>query len=167
MFYTVCTASDLFLFTLGFTLFLQILQLLQVLKCNKKISVFAATLKASADMMSSFFIAFVCVQMTFGLLAYQLFCSGDWRYRNFLQTMYSQFSTMLGKFNIGALIEIAGTSSRLFFLSYTGVTIFLMLNMMVSILMENYADATSGKIEVGNDHLVGQFFLRKIFGQDT
>ena len=137
-FYAVAAWSDAFLYILGFTLFLQIIQFLSALKFNQKLAAFFATLQKSSSHLVSFAVIFICAQIVFGTTAYCLFGRGLFNYRTFLYTMYSQLTGMLGKFNTGAMFNVAGWTSRIFFLAYSFTMVFILLNVLVAILTDSY-----------------------------
>lgn len=162
-FYDVTTASDMFLYLLGFTLFLQIMQYLPLLEFNEKLASFFATLKKSRSHLVSFAVIFVCAQMLFGTTAYFLFGHSLYNYRNFLQTMYSQTTAMLGKFNTGAMFNAAGWTSRILFFAYSFTMVYLLLNILVAILTDSYNETKN--MNFSENYELLQLLINKLLGR--
>ena len=137
-FSAVVAWGDAFVYILGFTLFLQIIQFLSLLKFNQKLAAFFATLRKSSSHLISFACIFVCAQIVFGTTAYCIFGQHLFNYRNFLYTMYSQLTAMLGMFNTGAMFNAAGWTSRIFFFAYSFTMIYILLSVLVAILTDSY-----------------------------
>lgn len=150
----------MFLYMLGFTLFLQILEFLSILKFNEKLAAFFATLRKSGSHLLSFACIFVCAQMLFGITAYCLFGQSLYSYRSFLDTIYSQMTAMLGKFNTGAMFNAAGWTSRIFFFVYSFTMVYLLLNMLVAILTDSYHETRN--IDFSESYQLLQLLIDKV-----
>ena len=162
-FYAVAAWGDAFTYLLAFTLFLQILEFLALLKFNEKLASFFAVLRESSSHLVSFACIFICAQMLFGTTAYLLFGQKMYNYRNFLHTMYSQLTAVLRKFNSGAMFNTAGWTSRIFLFTCSFTMVYLLLSVLVAILTDSYRETKKRDITEASELL--QLLINKILGR--
>ena len=77
----VTLADDMFVYLIGFMLFLQILQLAQVFKFNRSLGVFGGTLKHAISDLASFGVVIFIIFMAFLMVNYMYYGRDLWNYR--------------------------------------------------------------------------------------
>ena len=82
---------------LGILVFLVSLKLLRLIRYNKQVVVFSRTLKASANLLSSFMVVFVIGFVAFLHFGMLIFETGSVKYSSFLRATYFQLVLVLGK----------------------------------------------------------------------
>ncbi|XP_046579125.1 polycystic kidney disease protein 1-like 2 [Haliotis rubra] len=128
--------DDVFTCMQGFLLFLAMLKLLRLIRFNTKITQLSTTLKKSVGPIVNFLIVFSIVFFAFTQFAYLVFGPQSSEYFSFVTSMETLFSMLLMKVNIEEIIMADDILGPLFLFTFTLVVIFILVNMLLSILNE-------------------------------
>ena len=79
----IILVDEMFLYFIGFTLFIQILQLLEVFKFNTSLAHLYGTMKYSLEDLFGILLAFVGIFLGFSVLYYDIYGTLLWDYRYF------------------------------------------------------------------------------------
>lgn len=147
-FNSVVMVDEVFINLIGAALFLQILQLLWVLKFNKTLAELSATIGHSMEYLKSFFVSLLVIFVAFAMVAHHMYGTELWNYRDFLHVCYSQLISILGKFDANELVLVGGDFGRVVFMSYQLTLLYIFINLLIAIINETLADIHGGKIHV-------------------
>ena len=120
--------------------FLACIKAIKLLQYNQTISLLACTLKGSAKPLAAFFIVFFIFFMAFTTFAYLLFMSTLGDYRNFMTATESVLSLLLGAFSFGEIETAQPILGPVWFLLIMLFGVMYIMNVMLSIIMETYAE---------------------------
>ena len=163
----VIMVDEMFINCIGAALFLQILQLLWVLKFNRSLAELASTITCSMRYLKSFFLSFFIIFTAFAMVAYHIYGVELWNYRDYLHACYSQLISILGKFDTNEIVSVGGTFGRIIFMVYQLILLYIFINLLVAILNETIGDIRSGQIEVKSEDEVFDILIEKLgWGRD-
>ena len=158
----VIMVDDMFIDCIGAALFLQILQLLWVLKFNRSLAELASVITCSMKYLKSFFVSFVIIFTAFAMVAYHIYGVELWNYRDYLHSVYAQLISILGKFDTNEIATVGGSFGRVVFMFYQLIMLFLFINLLVAILNDTIGDIRSGQIEVESQDEVFDLLIEKL-----
>ncbi|KAH9518592.1 hypothetical protein Btru_005724 [Bulinus truncatus] len=151
-FQTLAMWDQLFAIMAAFSSFLSTLQVLHLLRFNKRMSILGATMKLSATDLAPFSIVFAIVILAFASFCVLTFGSFLTDYRNVLQTLESLMLVSLGKFDYESLYEVSPILTPVFILLYMTCVIFLLINFLITILMDSFAQVRDDVNKQPNDY---------------
>ncbi|KAJ9464875.1 Polycystin-2 [Diplonema papillatum] len=127
------------------------LKFLKYVRLNSRLNVLSATVSLKAPDMFACLIIFVFVVFAYALAATALFGSSISDYRN-LFTAYSTLNRMLlGDFDYAALRLENRFLAGLYFWSFVVIGLFLLLNFLVAIMSEGFAEVSGQNADVPLD----------------
>lgn len=95
---------------LGILVFLVTLKLLRLIRYNEHVAVFSRTLKASANLLSSFMVVFIIGFVAFVHFGILVFGPGTVRYSSLLKATYFQLELVLGKVKKRPIVELSNAN---------------------------------------------------------
>ena len=130
------TAMNYFL---GFCVAFASLRFVKILRFNKRVIVFFLAFKNSLRELISFGFMFMIVWMSFAQVFYLLLNDHSLEFSSFAASMSTCFQIMLGKFNSNVFYATNGSMLRpVLFVAYNICIVFIMVNTLITILVENY-----------------------------
>uniref|UniRef100_A0A1I8INE8 SRCR domain-containing protein n=1 Tax=Macrostomum lignano TaxID=282301 RepID=A0A1I8INE8_9PLAT len=139
---TVMFFDESFYYCLGIAMFLVQIGFLNLVRYSRSLAHLSGTLRNSLSELRSFFWVFLVIFLAFAFIANLVLGPVDGEYRSLMQTMITQLSVMLGKFN-ATFEDSRSALYKILFFSYTFTIVFIVLNIFVVLLNESYADATN------------------------
>ena len=117
------------------------LRFIKLLRFNKRIIVFLKAFKQSLGEMVSFGIVFAALWLGFVQAIYLLLNDQAYEFATFQESIYTCFQIILGKFNSDTFSKSKTVLAPILFVAYNVVIIFVMLNILVSTLIEHFESA--------------------------
>jgi len=127
-------------FFLAFCAAFGTLRFLKLLRFNKKIIIYMIAFKKSLGELLSFGIIFLILWMSMVQTFYIIFNVNSFQFASFVKSMETCFQMVLGKFEVDSLIEANALFGTTLFILYNILVVFMLVNMLVSILTDNYAE---------------------------
>ena len=144
-------ADSLMTCVLGVLVFFYILRFLRLLRFNKNFLVIGKTLSRISGPVLSFCLPFISGFLAFALLAFAMFGSELEDYSSFMRTLVTQFSMTLGDFDFEAIFTVNPTVATLYFFSFIGLNVMMLMNMFVAIINDSYAEIQEETAEIQNE----------------
>ena len=144
-------ADELMSCILGVLVFLYILRFLRLLRFNKNFLIIGKTLHRVTGPILSFCLPFIAGFFAFGLLAFAMFGSELEDYSSFVRTLATQFSMTLGDFDFEAIFMVNPTIATLYFLSFIGLNVMVLMNMFIAIINDSFAEMQEETAGVKNE----------------
>jgi hypothetical protein len=155
--------NEVFGYSIAICAFLGTIKFLKFLTFNKIIGYLSATLKLSLNSLFSFMIIFFILWFAFIQLQYLLYSSFLLRYSTIIYSMTSGFLTILGSHfdTLEKILENPATRfiGPLVFIFYMVFIVFILLNVFVTIITENFSYLRSKDKKSKNDFEL-KYFLR-------
>uniref|UniRef100_A0A1I8AL77 PLAT domain-containing protein n=1 Tax=Steinernema glaseri TaxID=37863 RepID=A0A1I8AL77_9BILA len=150
-----------FLILLGAVIFFSTLRMIKILSFNRRIGVFAATLQRAFWAILGFGAAFTVVLVAFSLSLHVLLFAKLENYRNFYVLIMTTFVSLLGRFNVGDVIEASGLASAIFMIFMLISTVYL-LNAFVMIVLYEFERVRRDPKLQSNDYEILSHVTNKI-----
>lgn len=123
---------------LAFTLLLSYLRLLQFFNFSKKLSMLTDSLR-SASLDVAFFIAMFCsILFSYSLMGYLLLGHYYDEFVTLRRSFVSCYTFLLGEFNLKSITSVDESLGLLFFISFSIIFNFLLINMFIAIIVGHY-----------------------------
>lgn len=148
-------------FTLGMAVFLSFLKTLRLLRFNRRMSFMSKTLKICFKPLSSFFLVYIVVFLAYASFGFLVFGKIATDYHTFQSSMANVLGMTLGAFNFHALVEAHRVLGPMFFLTFTFVVNFILINVFVAIISEALNQVTSDAANQSNDHEILDFMVHQ------
>lgn len=155
-------SNQLIVLTLSCCCAFQTVKFLQLFRFNNKIYMLALTLNYCAEKVMGFMLVFVVVWLAFVQLMYFYFNERSTAYANLLRSMLTSFQILLGKFEIGPLLEVNPLFGSILFTSYNIIIVLLLMNTFISIICESFEDVRADLSYKPNDFEIFDYFKNKI-----
>lgn len=155
-------ADALMNYIIGILVFFYILRFLRLLRFNKNFLVIGKTLSRISAPILSFCLPFIAGFLAFGLLAFSVFGSELEDYSSFLRTMVTQFSMNLGDFDFEAIFMVNPTVATLYFFSFIGLNVMVLMNMFIAIINDSFAEVQEETAETENEFEIIDYVTAKI-----
>ena len=132
------TSCDEFLnMFLGFCATFATLRFIKLLRFNKRVILFLIAFKKSLNELASFGVVFLILWMAFVQAIYLLLNNESYEFSSLPNSMYTCFQIILGKFNGDTFYSANSILAPFLFVAYNIFIIFVMINIFVSILIDN------------------------------
>ena len=138
-------------YVIGVLVFFYILRFLRLLRFNKNFLVIGKTLSRISSPILSFCLPFISGFFAFGMLAFTMFGTELEDYSSFVRTMVTQFGMTLGDFDFEAIFMVNPTVATLYFFSFIGLNVMVLMNMFIAIINDSYAEIQEETAEVENE----------------
>ena len=130
--------NDLLIYFMGFCAAFGTIRFIKLLRFNKKVIIFALAFKSSLKELASFLLIFFIVWLAFVQVIYLIFNDKSIQFATILSCMETLFQLILGKFQVSSMISAHAFFGSLFYVAYNIMIVFLLINIFVSILIDNY-----------------------------
>ena len=144
-------ADALMTYVLGILVFFYILRFLRLLRFNRNFLVIGKTLSRISVPILSFCLPFIAGFLAFALLAFAMFGSELEDYSSFMRTLVTQFSMTLGDFDFEAIFMVNPTIATLYFFSFIGLNVMVLMNMFIAIINDSFAEIQEETAEIQNE----------------
>jgi hypothetical protein len=144
---------------LGFCVSFATLRFIKILRFNKSIIVFFIAFKQSLNELVSLGFIFMILWTSFVQVFYLLLNDQSVQFASLLDSMSACFQMMLGQFNAGIFSPDAGSFLRpILFVIFNISIVFVMINVMITILNEHYQTARlSCELDIEDPELYNYF----------
>ena len=149
-------------YVLGILVFFYTLRFLRLLRFNKNFAVLGKTLARISGPISGFCLPFFFAFLAFGLFAFSVFGTELNDYSTFQMTMVTQFSMTLGDFDFEALVMANPLLGPLYFFSFVGMNVFILMNVFLAIINDSYAEVQEEEAETQNEYEILEYISEQI-----
>ncbi|CAH1794853.1 unnamed protein product [Owenia fusiformis] len=153
--------DELFGYLMGVLVYLSFIKMIHILRFNKRMSMLASTLKASAGDMGGFAFMFLIVFMAYAQMAYLVFGADIVDYSSFIGTLEAMFSILLGHFNLEALTRVHIIIGPFFFFSFVALMVFVMTNIFLTIILDGFKMVKEDLSKQSNEHEIIDFIWKR------
>ena len=144
-------ADAVMTYVIGVLVFFYILRFLRLLRFNKNFLVIGKTLQRISSPILSFCLPFIAGFLAFALLAFAMFGSELEDYSSLIRTLVTQFSMTLGDFDFEAIFMVNPIVATLYFFSFIGLNVMVLMNMFIAIINDSYAEVQEETAEIENE----------------
>ena len=123
---------------MGICVFCATLRLINVFRFNKRVIVYLMAFKRSLNEIILFALIFLTFWLAFVQVFYLLMNNETIQYASVVNSMETCFQVILGKFNSHIFSESKYWLAPFLFIAYNVIVIFVFLNLLVAILIENF-----------------------------
>ncbi|KAK2162601.1 hypothetical protein LSH36_95g02005 [Paralvinella palmiformis] len=149
-------------YTVGTIVFMCNIKFLRLLRYNKHIAHFSATLAQSSNDLTSFSMSFSLIFLAFTCLVFLLFSEQQERFSTLTGVMESLFAMLIGKFDIGDTVALYRILGPIIFTLYAVLMYFITMNMFLAIIGDAYAKVVKNSSYLGDEYKVMDFIIQKI-----
>ena len=149
--------SELFYQLLGLTVFLSLIQLIHLLRFNRRMSMLSQTLNKASRDMGAFSLIFLIILISYSLLAFLMFGAVLQEYSTFITCIESQVALILGSFHFGKIRAANPAFGPVFFFTYVLIMVFALMNMFVTIINETFSAIKENLAKQSNEHELLEF----------
>ena len=122
---------------------LTFLKLLKFFRLNDRLNILTRTLSESQDSIIGVLFIFLLVVTAFAMTGHGLFGLGVWRFRSIDSSFSELLQMLLGQFDYLAMKNENRILAGFFFWSYIILALFCLLNFLIGVLMEAFAEVSS------------------------
>ena len=152
----------MYLYFLGFIVFLEILQFLNILRYNKTLSELITVFsRGRGQMFSMTIITFIWV-LSFGAMGHNLFGHFTKYYSTLAASLGTLTSALLGGFDFEPVEEIAGVWGRIYLMGYLLTMIVVIMDIYVSLINEFLAETMGDEDSIEKDYEVLDYLMESI-----
>lgn len=137
-FHHLALVDQLFGYVYAFVVFMISVKFLRLFRFNRRMSLLGSTLKCAAKELLHFGIIFGLVFVGFSHLCYLVFSHELYKFHTFVTTVETLISVMLGKFSYVTLEKANRVLGPMMFFFYSIGVVFILVNMFLSIIVENF-----------------------------
>ena len=156
------SADALMTYILGVLVFFYIIRFLRLLRFNKNFLAIGKILGRVSQPILNFCLPFFVALFAFGTLAFAMFGSVLEDYSSFVRTMATQFGMTLGDFDFEAIYMVNPIVATLYFFSFIGLNVMLLMNMFIAIINDSYAEVQEENAEIQNELEILDYVMAKI-----
>ena len=157
-------ADELMTYVIGILVFFYTLRFLRLLRFNKNFLVIGKTLSRVSSPILSFCLPFISGFFAFALLAFRMFGTELEDYSSFVRTMVTQLSMALGDFDFEAIFMVNPTVATLYFFSFIGLNVMVLMNMFIAIINDSYAEIQDETSEIENELEIIEYVTANVTG---
>lgn len=152
--------SELYSYAVGLLVFFTIIKLIKLLRFNKKMSLLAETLRHCGRKLAVFSIIFMIVFFSFVQFFHIILMQDMIEFNTFLRAWETSFAMMLGRFDFREMTQ-SNPLSPIFFILFMVVNMFILLNMLLSIIIESFSTVKNDASKQSNEHEIVDFILNR------
>ena len=160
-FHHLALADQLFGYVYAFVVFIISVKFLRLFRFNRRMSLLGSTLKCAAKEMFHFGIIFSLVFVGFSHLCYLVFSHELYKFHTFVTTVETLISVMLGKFSYVSLEQTNRVLGPMMFFFYSIGVVFILVNMFLSIIIENFQRVKRNNDLQSNEYEIGDFMTEQ------
>lgn len=156
-FHHLALVDQLFGYVYAFVVFTTSVKFLRLFRFNRRMSLLGCTIKAAARELAHFGIIFGLVFIGFSHLCYLVFSHELYKFHTFVTTLETLISVMLGKFSYVSLERTNRVLGPIMFFFYSIGVVFILINMFLSIIIENFKKVKQDNDLQSNEHEIIDF----------
>lgn len=142
--------------------FLMSLKFLRLFRFNRRMSLLGSVLREAHKELFYFLIIWGIVFMAFAHFSYLIFSRELHKFHSFIGTSETLLSVMLGKFSYSNLERSNRVLGPLMFFIYNITVVFILMNMFVSIIIENFKRVKRDNDLQSNEYEIIDFMIERI-----
>ena len=147
-------------YLIAFIMFCSIVKLIKLLRFNRRMDVLALTIGGCWEELRIFFLAFAIIFFAFSCLFFFMFNQALVEFAHILSAMQTSFKMMMGKFNFEAMNQANWLSPLLFFI-FSVMNSMIMINIMLTIILQSFDEIKLYMEKVGNRLNVIDYIWRR------
>lgn len=147
-------------YTIGTILFVATLNFVRMLQFNNRFAILIQTLRACWDDLTGFFTVFFVVFLAFVQVFYMILHARMFEFHSIVASLSTCFTMCLNKFKFGSIRDTSLTAAIMFF-GFAISCSFILINVMLTIIMEAYAEVMEELDERGNKYDILDFVQSK------
>eukprot|EP00094_Tigriopus_californicus_P011733 TCALIF_11336-PA protein Name:"Similar to lov-1 Location of vulva defective 1 (Caenorhabditis elegans)" AED:0.02 eAED:0.02 QI:96/0.94/0.83/1/0.71/0.80/36/119/3138 len=152
--------DELYGYSIGLILFVATINFIRLLRFNNRFAMLLLTLKACWDDLTGFFSVFFLVFLAFVQVFYMILHSFMPEFHSITAALETCFTMLLNKFKFGSIRETSLTAAVMFFCFAISCS-FILINVMLTIIMEAYEEVRNQLEEQGNKYDILDFLFSK------
>jgi len=151
--------DSFFTYVIALICFFVTLKFIKLLRFNRRISLLSHTLKRAWFPLSMFGICFGIVIIAVVFSSSIIFGSNLYGYRDYLKTTASIISLLLGKFSYYQFESTNRILGPIFFFAFNVMVNWIIMNMLISILTDVFAEVQAELLAQSNDYEIVDFVI--------
>ena len=153
--------NELYTFFVAMVVCFATIKMNKLLRFNKRMSLLASTLKHAYLPLAMFGIIFGIVFFAFTIMATLFFGQNVRGYRNFVSSLTSLLSLMLGKTNFSDLVRVNRIVGPLFFFAFMFLVSMVLVNMFLSIIIDSFVVVKHDNDKQSNEYEIVDFIIER------
>jgi len=158
------TWDEIYGYLLSFIIFIATVKVLKLLRFNKKMASLGMTMAYIVKPLLSFSVAWGIVFIAFAQMAYLVFARLLQSFSTFIAASNTLFTLMLNKFDYKELEEADAIFAPIIFVSFTFIVTFGLVNFMITIILEGFAEVQAELAQKENEYEIVEFIVSKFKG---
>ena len=163
-FHHLALVDQLFGYVYAFVVFIISVKFLRLFRFNRRMSLMGSTLRCAAKELLHFGIIFGLVFVGFAHLCYLVFSPELYKFHTFVTTVETLISVMLGKFSYVSLERTNRVLGPVMFFFYSIGVVFILVNMFLSIIIENFNRVKRNNDLQSNEYEIVDFMTEQFLG---
>ncbi|XP_064099124.1 location of vulva defective 1-like [Macrobrachium nipponense] len=147
-------------YIIAFIVFVGSLKFIKLLRFNKRMGVLSATLALCWDDLQGFMIAFCVSFVAFSILFFLLLSAFLVEFSNFIGTVETAFSMMLGKFNFDEMKEANSLTPMMFFI-FVLCNSWVLINLLLTVIIKSFEEIKHDLKKQPDDYVLVPFILER------
>ena len=147
-------------YSIGLILFVATINFIKMLQFNNRFAILIETLRACWDDLTGFFSVFFIVFFAFVQVFYMMLHAKMFEFHSIIASLSTCFTMCLNKFKFGSIRDTSLTAAIMFF-GFAISCSFILINVMLTIIMEAYAEVMEELDERGNKYDIIDFMKHK------
>ncbi|XP_070582204.1 polycystin family receptor for egg jelly-like isoform X2 [Ptychodera flava] len=153
----VASLNELYTLFIGLVVFFAFIKALHLLRFNQRIGMLAATIKYASETLVPFSVLFSLVLGNFAAFGFLRFGRILWAFASFISSLETLLQTFIGKFYLEDLSE--SIIGPLYFVLFSIICFFILLNMLVSIVVDAFTQVRQDASKQSNDYEIVDFMI--------
>ena len=158
----LATTDRIYGYIYAAVVFLMSLKFLRLFRFNRRMSLLGSVLSQSSKEMLHFLIIWGIVFVAFAHFSYLVFSRELHKFHTFIATSETLVSVMLGKFSYQNLERSNRVLGPLMFFAYSMGIVFILMNMFVSIIIENFKRVKRDNDLQSNEYEIIDFMVEQL-----
>ncbi|XP_063601108.1 uncharacterized protein LOC134777199 [Penaeus indicus] len=155
--------DELYSYLVSFIVFVSTLKFIKLLRFNRRIGVLTATLRQCWDDLSGFLIAFIICFLSFTGMFYLLLNSQLENFHNFVISVETCFSMMLGKFQFEEMKQASSVVPVMFFIFVLSNS-WVLINLLLTVIIRSFEQVKHDIKQQPSDYMMVSFVWSRIRG---
>lgn len=161
-FQTLAMWDELFGILLGFCCCLSTLKVLHLFRFNRRMSLLGATIRRATRDLIGFSFMYGLIMAAFVSFSFQVFCTWVYSYSTIMGTIQSLLLLALGDLQYEQISSVNRLFAPVLITAYMALIVFILLNVLITILMDSFAIARGVIKEQANDFELLQYMARSL-----
>lgn len=151
--------DEIYSYLIGILIFTSNVKFLKILRFNKKMNMLGCVLRWAAKPLANFMLVFGIIFFSFVQFSYLMFHNVLTDFMNIISSMETLLVMLLNKFDFVAFKGADGLFGPIFFIVYTIMVVFILINMMLTIIMETFSSVKRDIAKQSNDYEIVDFMI--------